>query len=128
MKCLFSGIPYYMARLEDSTSTMHDCLLTVAVENSLMSDQQLYELNPFSIKIEKLTDMPNAPNSYKELNEKCEQAFCSYNFFKHPLYKTIELNQDRHLYFNDLNVFLVGLLDKEELKEFFDATTFEIEV
>ena len=69
-----------------------------------------------------------SPNSFKELNEKCERAYCSYNFFKYPLYKTIELEQDKHLYFNDINVFLVGLLNKEQLKEFFDSTTFQIEI
>jgi hypothetical protein len=128
MKVLFSGIPYYMSRLEDSTATIHDCFLTIAVENNLMSEQQLYDLNPFSIKIEKISDMPNMPNSFKELNEKCERAYCSYNFFKYPLYKTIELEQNKHLYFNDINVFLIGLLNKEQLKEFFDSTTFEIDV
>jgi hypothetical protein len=128
MKILFAGDSFLMTRLEETLPTIEDCFLNLTLENSLMSEQQLYDLNPITIKIEKTSNMPDKPISFAALKEKCEKVYCKYNFFQQPLYKTCDIVQDKHLYFNDTNVYLAGLLNKEELHEFLHYTPFEIEI
>ena len=128
MKILFAGDHYLMTRLEETLPTIDDCFLNITLENSLMSEQQLYDLNPMTIKIEKVSNMPDKPISFKSLKEKCEKVYCKYNFFQQTLYKTNEIIQEQNLYFNDTNVYLAGLLNKEELHEFLHQTPFEIEI
>lgn len=128
MRVLFSGCRYFMSRLEQPMPTLEDCFVSVNLETSLMSEQQLYDLNPITIKIEKLTDMPNRPLSYEVLKEKCDRVYCSYSFFRQPMYKTMPTIHGKDVFFNDTNVYLAGLLNKEELSEFFHQSLFEIEI
>jgi hypothetical protein len=64
-KILFSGCRYVMARLDETMTTLDDCFISINLENSLMSERQLYELNPITIRVEKLCDMPNTPVGYE---------------------------------------------------------------
>ncbi len=128
MKILFSGESYIAARITETTPTIGDCILSVQLENSLMSDDQLYDLNPMTIKVEKLTNMPNKPVPFNELKENCLPVYCSYQFFKQPLYRTESLVHSTNLFYYDINVFLLGLLDIQELHEFLHSSSFEIEV
>ena len=128
MKILFAGNSYLMTRLADALPTIEDCFINVTLENNLMSEHQLYDLNPITIKIEKASNMPDKPIGFVALKEKGEKVYCKYNFFKQPLYKTSELVQEKNIYFNDINVYLAGLLNKEELHEFLHQTPFEIEI
>lgn len=128
MKVLFAGHKYLASRLNETTSTIEDCIVSINLENSLMSEQQLVDLNPLSITLEKITSMPNEPVKFSELKEKCEQVYCSYSFFKQPIYKTPGLGHEENLFYNDINVYLTGLLNREELNEFFSGVPFEIEV
>lgn len=75
-----------MTRLEDPLiSSIDDCFMSVNIDNSLMSEQQLHDLNPLTIKIEKATSLPNKPLSYESLRDQCEKVYCSYNFLnKNP--------------------------------------------
>jgi hypothetical protein len=128
MKVLFAGYSYLASRLTGPTATIDDCIIAINLENNLMSEQQLIDLNPLSITIQKITDMPNQPINFNELKEKCEPAFCSYSFFKQPIYRTLGLAHETCLYYNDINVYLTGLLNKEELNEFLCGIPFEIEI
>jgi hypothetical protein len=128
MRILFSGCNYYMSRLEQPMLTLDDCLVNISLENSLMSEQQLYDLNPLTIKIEKLSDMPDKPLDLDTLRDKCEKVYCSYSFFKQPVYKTCQVVHDRIVHFDDINVYLAGLFDKDELSEFLHSSLFEIEI
>jgi hypothetical protein len=128
MKVLFSGESYLGARINDPISTLEDCIISINLENSLMSENQLYELNPLTIKIEKLTNMPQKPVSLSDLKEKCFPVYCSYSFFQQPLYRTEGILHDKNIFYHDVNVFLLGLLNKEELHEFLHSAPFEIEV
>ena len=93
-----------------------------------MSDEQLYELNPLTIKIEKITNMPDKPVSFEELAGNCQPVYCSYNFFQQSLYKTEGIQHEKNLYYHDVNVFLLGLLKRDELHEFLHSSPFEIEI
>lgn len=128
MKILFAGYSYLASRITETTSTVEDCLVSVSLENSLMSEQQLIDLNPLSITLQKITNMPNEPVKYNELKEKCEPVYCSYSFFKQPIYRTLGITQEENLFYNDINVYLTGLLNKQELIEFLCGVPFEIEI
>jgi hypothetical protein len=93
-----------------------------------MSEQQLHDLNPLTIKIEKVTNMPNKPMSYEQLRANCEKTYCSYNFFKNPMHTTQSILQDKHLYFNDIDVYLTGQFNRDELSEYLHQAPFEIEI
>ncbi|CAF0826449.1 unnamed protein product [Brachionus calyciflorus] len=127
-KILYSGNNYYMVRLDEPPSTIDDCFITIDVENTLMSEQQLFDLNPMTIKIEKVTNMPNKPLTYEQLKNQCEKTYCSYSFFKSPIHKTESISQDKNLFFNDTDVYLTGQLNRDELKEYLHHSPLEIEV
>lgn len=127
-KVLFGGYKYVMKRLENVISTVEDCFISINLESDLMSEQQLYSLNPLAIKIEKVTDLPEKPLNYEKLRELCDPTYCKYNFFNQNTHKTAAIAQDRDLYFNDTNVILAGLLNRDELHEFLHQAPFEIEV
>lgn len=128
MKVLFSGETYLGARINEPISTVEDCIISINLENNLMSENQLYDLNPLTIKVEKLTNMPQKPINYQELKERCFPVYCSYSFFKQPLYKTEGILHEKNIFYHDVNVFLLGLLNKEELHQFLHGSPFEIEV
>lgn len=128
MKVLFSGESYLGARISEPISTVEDCIISINLENSLMSENQLYDLNPLTIKIEKLTNMPQKPVNFPELKERCFPVYCSYSFFQQPLYRTEGILHEKNIFYHDVNVFLLGLLNKEELHQFLHGSPFEIEV
>ena len=128
MKVLFSGESYLGGRIEEPTSTIDDCIISINLENSLMSDAQLYDLNPLTIKIDKLSNMPDKPVGFSDLRQHCLPVYCSYNFMNYPLHKTEDIAQEKNIFYNDMNVFLAGLLNKQELHEFLHSAPFEIEI
>lgn len=127
-KVLFGGYNYLIERLDDPIDSLDDCLVSIDVGNTLMSEQQLYDLNPLTIKIEKITNMPDKPLSYDELKSQCEKAYCSYSFFKNSVHKSPSILQDKDLYFNDINVYLTGQFNRDELNEYLHQAPFEIEI
>lgn len=127
-KVLFGGYNYLMERLDEPIDSLDDCLVSIDVENTLMSEQQLYDLNPLTIKIEKVTNMPDKPLGYTELKDQCEKAYCSYSFFKNSVHKSPSISQDKDLYFNDINVYLSGQFNRDELDEYLHQAPFEIEI
>ena len=128
MKVLFADYKFVTTRLDKPIQTVEDCFVTITLETKLMSDRQLTALNPMMIKIEKIIDLPLKPLSYKELTEKCEPVYCSYKVLKQPVHKTEGKPQDKIIHYNDVNVFLAGLLDPDELREFLFGVPFEIEI
>ena len=56
MKVLFAGYSYLASRLNEPTTTIDDCIIAINLENNLMSEQQLIDLNPLSITIQKRTE------------------------------------------------------------------------
>lgn len=66
MKTLFSGRSSISERLKEPiTQTLDDCIVSINLMDSLMSDQQLNELNPITIFIQKLSDLPNKPIDFE---------------------------------------------------------------
>lgn len=128
VKCLFAGFKVICERLDNEIDgTLDDCFISVKLENQFMSEDQLYELNPFCIRLDRVVNLPSRPLDYEDLKNKCEPVYLSYKFFDQPIYKSIKIGQDKNLYFNDINVFLLGTVNKPDLKEYL-YKSFEIEV
>lgn len=127
-KMFFAGSKTVTARLESPSQRVEDCFITINLENNLMSDQQMELLNPFTIKIEKINDLPDKPVSFRELSEKCEPVYCTYQFCREPLYRTEGKSHAKSIYYNDVNVYLAGLMNQEEFREYLYGAPFEIEV
>ena len=49
---------------------MEELLLSVSLDNDLLSEIQKRELNPMVIKVSSASELPNKPLSYMELREK----------------------------------------------------------
>lgn len=128
MKILFTDYKFVTVRLDKPTQTLEDCFVTISLESNLMSDRQIDLLNPMMIKVDKIVDLPEKPLSYNELKEKCEPVYCSYKFFKQPSYRTEARLHDKLVFYNDINVYLLGMIDQDELREYFYGPSFEIEV
>jgi hypothetical protein len=131
IKVLYAGYKTLIERLDQEIDgTLRDCFISLNLDpiQKFMSNEQLELLNPLCIKLDKCLNMPNKPLNYSELRLRCAQVYCSYKFLNEPEYKTlIRLNHEKDLYFNDINVYLIGLMNKEELKEFF-YKSFEIQI
>jgi hypothetical protein len=128
MKVLFADYKFVTVRLDKAIQTVEDVFVTITLESKLMSERQLEALNPMMIKIEKIIDLPQKPLPYKELSEKCEPVYCSYKVLKQQIHKTDGKTHDKIIHYNDVNVFLAGLLDPSELREYLFGAPFEIEV
>lgn len=130
MKTLFSGRRHLVERLKENSmpTTLDDCLVSINLSNSLMSEQQIHELNPLTICVEKIRELPSRPVDFDTLRHLCSDVYCSYKFFGQPVYKTCAVAHDPDIYPNDVNVYLAGLLPKPDLHEFMHASLFEIQV
>ena len=128
MKVLYTDYKFTTVRLNKPIQTIEDCFVTITLDTKLMSERQLEALNPMMIKIDKIIDLPEKPLSYEELKERCEPVYCSYKVLNQPIYKTEGKIHDKIIHYNDINVFLAGLVDPDELREYLFGAPFEIEI
>jgi hypothetical protein len=128
MKVLFADYKFVTVRLDNPIQKLEDCFVTITLETNLMSERQLKALNPMMIKIDKIIDLPEKPVNFNELKEKCEPVYCSYKFLKQPIHITDGRIHDKVIHYNDVNVFLAGLADPDELREYLFGVPFEIEI
>lgn len=70
LSLLFAGTKSITERLGSKVNGIEDLMVTVSVDKPLLSDEQTKELNPMVIKLCSVSDLPDKPLSYKELNEK----------------------------------------------------------
>lgn len=59
-----------MARLETPVKSVLDGFISVSIDKDLLTDEQRKELNPMSIKIKSLKNLPQDPMSYSELKQR----------------------------------------------------------
>lgn len=66
----FVGQRMCVARLETPVKGVLDGFVSVSVDKDLLTDELKKELNPMSIKIKSIKNMPDEPVSYIALREK----------------------------------------------------------
>lgn len=124
----FSGLRCNTTKLKEPCGNVEELFLSVSLDNDLLSEIQKRDLNPMVIRVSSASDLPNKPMSYTELREKCNPVHISYQFYKQPLHQSAGREQGSAVFWDDVNVVLLGTLDKDGLAEYLQGPRFEIEV
>ena len=66
----FSGAKSNTTKLGKPTGNIEEMLLSVSLDNDLLSEIQKRELNPMVIRVSSAHDLPNKPISYMGLRER----------------------------------------------------------
>ncbi|CAF2086152.1 unnamed protein product [Rotaria magnacalcarata] len=131
-KLIFAGFKMITSRLNDDLilpKSIQDCLVSIKIEDyELMKDTLANEFNPLSITIYDVENMPSTPISYSDLKQRCEPVHCSYQIFDQPVHRTSKKAQARHIYWNDLNVYLTNSVNDHILREFRNSPIVNIEI
>nr|XP_022302036.1 uncharacterized protein LOC111110021 isoform X1 [Crassostrea virginica]XP_022302037.1 uncharacterized protein LOC111110021 isoform X1 [Crassostrea virginica]XP_022302039.1 uncharacterized protein LOC111110021 isoform X1 [Crassostrea virginica] len=128
MAMFFSGLKNVTNRLKSPVPGIEDMFIQLKLDAPLMSDQQRKELNPMILTVKNATNLPNSPMTYEELNQKCQHVFCKYQFFKQPEHCSLGRKQRESVYWDDINVVLLGSLEPSELRQYLNGPPLEIEV
>lgn len=59
---------------------------------------------------------------------RCVPAYVKYNFFGQGEHTSIGREQDKNIYWDDMNVVLAGLMSPAELREYLSGPAFQVEV
>ena len=59
---------------------------------------------------------------------RCKPVYLSYQFYKQPTHQSSGRGHGREVYWQDINVVLLGTLDKAALAEYLQGPHFQIEV
>ena len=70
MSKFFSGIKSDTTKLGKPAGNIEELLLSVSLDNDLLSEIQKRDLNPMVLRVSSASDLPNKPLSYMELREK----------------------------------------------------------
>lgn len=66
----FSGIKSDTTKLGKPAGNIEELLLSVSLDNDLLSEIQKRDLNPMVLRVSSASDLPNKPLSYMELRER----------------------------------------------------------
>lgn len=61
-------------------------------------------------------------------SRRCKPVYVSYKFYKQPLHESASRDQGSDVFWEDVNVVLLGTLDKSGLAEYLQGPQFEVEV
>ncbi|XP_065909362.1 uncharacterized protein [Dysidea avara] len=129
MANLFANQKSLTVKMPGPKQNLLNCRLTLILKSPLMPEQLRRELNPMTITILSANNLPNTPNSYEELQEKCEPACVSYQFLGHDkVFRTSGQSQSPNPVWGESRVFLLGVLDKMLLTEYLRGPPLQLEL
>ncbi|XP_022081512.1 uncharacterized protein LOC110974284 [Acanthaster planci] len=128
MKLLFAGLRSVTNRLTTPVRGLEDVFLTLSLDGPLMSEGLRRELNPLILKVNSGTSLPASPLPYRELARRCQPVYCAYQLFREPAYESCRKPHAKNIYWEDINVQLLGTIPKGELVEYLQGPPLEIEV
>ena len=70
MCCLFTGQRMCISRLTHPVKSVLDAFVSISVDRDLLTPQFTRELNPMSIKIKSVKNLPNEPVEFQQLRER----------------------------------------------------------
>lgn len=70
MYTFFSGVKSNTTKLGKPAGNIEELLLSVSLDDDLLSETQKRELNPMVIRVSSASELPNKPLSYMQLKEK----------------------------------------------------------
>ncbi|XP_064632936.1 uncharacterized protein LOC135491169 isoform X2 [Lineus longissimus] len=124
----FAGKMMMTTRLEKPVPSVDDVFLTVLINEPLLSEEQTRKLNPLIITVNCGKNMPAKPLGYEELSQRCSPVYTKYKFFDQPDHCSMRRQHGSSIYWDDINVFLAGTMDKSQLRECLLGPPLTIEV
>lgn len=128
MYAFFSGAKSITTKLGKPAGGVEELLLSVSLDSDLLSEVQKGELNPMVIRVSSASELPCKPMTYMQLRAKCKPVHVSYQFYKQPLHESVGREHGSEVFWEDVNVVLLGTLDKSGLAEYLQGPHFQIEV
>ncbi|XP_007500399.2 uncharacterized protein CFAP92 isoform X2 [Monodelphis domestica] len=125
---LLAGEKTVLSHAKETNSKILDCYLNLTVDVPLMTDEQKQDLNPLIIKIKAVTSLPIGPVSPQEIQKSCFPVYCKYKFYNTPVHQTQGRLYGSHVYFEDVNVILIGSLNPRNLREYLEGPPMEVEI
>nr|XP_020836891.1 uncharacterized protein KIAA1257 homolog isoform X2 [Phascolarctos cinereus] len=125
---LLAGQTTVMSHIKENNSKILDCYLNLTVDAPLMTEEQKQDLNPLIIKIKSVAYLPTDPVRLDQLQKMCVPVYCKYKFHDTPVHQTPGQPYGTHIYFDDVNVILLGALDPQNLREYLEGPPMEVEI
>ncbi|XP_074139793.1 uncharacterized protein CFAP92 isoform X2 [Sminthopsis crassicaudata] len=91
-------------------------------ESTLAKKQSIFSME--------LNAMPllAGPVTPEKLQKMCNPVYCKYKFHDTPVHQTQGQPYGTHIYFDDINVILIGALDSRNLREYLEGPPMEVEI
>nr|XP_018669380.1 uncharacterized protein LOC100176752 [Ciona intestinalis] len=128
LESLFGGVKTVSSKLSEPSGSVCDCYVTLSLDGPLLPHELEKSLNPLVINLKAVKDLPATPIPYQQLSELCKPVHCQYSFLGHPTHVTASRPHGKHIYFEDVHVILLGLLDEGEVREFIQGNKLMLEV
>ncbi|XP_068940600.1 uncharacterized protein CFAP92 [Petaurus breviceps papuanus] len=125
---LLAGERTVVSHAKENNTKVLDCYLNLTVDVPLMTEKQKQDLNPLVIKIKSLACLPTGPVPLAHLQKMCVPVYCKYRFHNTPVHQTQGQPHGTHVYFEDINVILLGALDPQNLREYLEGPPMEVEI
>ncbi|XP_076972502.1 uncharacterized protein CFAP92 isoform X6 [Tamandua tetradactyla] len=125
---LLAGCQSVVSRGSERSVNILDCFLTLETEGPIMNEEQRQHLNPLTIRIKCASCLPSQPVPFHELERLCRPVYCRYQFLDTPVHETEGQAHGNHIYFQDINVILLGAMHPSDLREYLEGPPMVVEV
>ncbi|XP_055985269.1 uncharacterized protein CFAP92 [Sorex fumeus] len=125
---LLAGWKMVLSRGHGRSPNIIDCFLTLKTDEPIMNEQQRQELNPMTIKIDRVSCLPSSPVPLWKLESQCAPVYCKYQFPGMPAHVTEGYPHSTRIYFQDVNVIFLGDMHPGDLRGLLDGPPLVIEV
>ncbi|XP_037658818.1 uncharacterized protein KIAA1257 homolog isoform X2 [Choloepus didactylus] len=125
---LLAGCQSVVSHGSERSVNILDCFLTLKTEGPIMNEEQRQQLNPLTIRIKCASCLPSQPVPFHELERLCMPVYCRYQFLDTPVHETEGQAHGSHIYFQDINVILLGAMHPSDLREYLEGPPMVVEV
>ncbi|XP_069353827.1 uncharacterized protein CFAP92 [Eulemur rufifrons] len=125
---LLAGEQTVVSRGSEKSANILDCLLMLKTDVPIMTEEQKQDLNPLTIKIQRVSCLPAQPVPIQELERLCVPVYCQYRFHETPVHRTEGQPHATDVHFRDINVIFLGAVAPGDLREYLEGPPMAVEV